>query len=239
MERVTTNLSPARIRTEVIKGKEYLVAGCTMLRTGTFAGSRGPVRYTLDALRKSAPHWENAAVTVGHPRDEWGDHVSANSDDVLRRVGVGRVFDVGMKGGSTLRAEVWLDTAVANRIDPRIVRTIRNGRAIECSTGLFILRGERGADGVLVAHELRPDHLALLPDEVGACSIRDGCGVAVNRHGPAVANCGGSTCGTCASKAVPIETMGFVVLHADDDDPLDQLDAELMRPPVIDWGDRT
>jgi hypothetical protein len=34
-----------------------------------------------------------------------------------------------------------------------------------------------------VARNYRPDHLAILPDQRGACSIEDGCGLNTNRLG--------------------------------------------------------
>lgn len=53
---------------------------------------------------------------------------------------------------------------------------------VELSTGLFtdneVEAGTwNGEDFVAIARNYRPDHLAILPDKVGACSIKDGAGL--------------------------------------------------------------
>ena len=57
----------------------------------------------------------------------------------------------------------------------------KRGEMMEVSTGLFseiepkpgVFKG-RHYKGVV--RNLRPDHLAILPDSIGACSIADGAG---------------------------------------------------------------
>jgi hypothetical protein len=65
---------------------------------------------------------------------------------------------------------------------------------MEVSTGLFsnleMVSGKyEGVPYNAIVRHIRPDHLALLPNEVGACSIDDGCGTMRN-------NCTGCN-GTC------------------------------------------
>ena len=61
---------------------------------------------------------------------------------------------------------------------------------MELSTGLFTDNDEtagvspKGRNYEAVARNHRPDHMAVLPDQVGACSINDGCGVLVNEEKP-------------------------------------------------------
>ncbi|MCH7979611.1 MAG: hypothetical protein IH935_11645 [Acidobacteria bacterium] len=87
-----------------------------------------------------------------------------------------------------LQAEGWFDVDRLMRLDNRILNALHSGRKIELSTGLFIdnEKAEEGADFegkpyAFIARNYRPDHLAILSDQVGACSIRDGCGVMVNQ----------------------------------------------------------
>ncbi len=72
-------------------------------------------------------------------------------------------------------------------MDDRIYKALEAGEPLEVSTGIFGLteKAEENAvfNGVSYSHVLnamRPDHLAVLPDLVGACSLSDGCGLMVN-----------------------------------------------------------
>jgi len=58
---------------------------------------------------------------------------------------------------------------------------------IEVSVGVFsdeeVEQGEwNGEQYMAIAKGLRPDHLAILPDMIGACSIEDGCGIRLNSN---------------------------------------------------------
>jgi hypothetical protein len=62
-----------------------------------------------------------------------------------------------------------------------VVNRLRAGQPVEVSTGYFAdmeaTNGVwNGAAYTGITRNIRPDHLALLPDEVGACSWVDGCG---------------------------------------------------------------
>ena len=70
-------------------------------------------------------------------------------------------------------------------VSPETFAKIQNGNLIEVSVGIFTDNEDAEGDWngekyLAVAHNYRPDHLALLPGEVGACSINDGCGLRVN-----------------------------------------------------------
>ena len=73
-------------------------------------------------------------------------------------------------------------------VDPRIVQNIEAGRVMEVSTGLFYepvpVKGVWNGEAYSVAAgDWQPDHLALLPDKKGACSLADGAGLLVNEAG--------------------------------------------------------
>jgi hypothetical protein len=75
-----------------------------------------------------------------------------------------------------------LDVQRVQQVDERVWAAIQNRRTLEVSTGLFtdniptmgIFNG-REFFGIATNH--KPDHLAVLPDQIGACSIADGCGL--------------------------------------------------------------
>jgi hypothetical protein len=84
--------------------------------------------------------------------------------------------------------ECWIDEARANKIDNRVIEAIQNGDVMEVSTGLNAdYQMEEGVWNderyVATAINYRPDHLAILPDQRGACSIEDGAGLLRNRAG--------------------------------------------------------
>ena len=59
-----------------------------------------------------------------------------------------------------------------------------------------------GKSYTYIAKNYRPDHLAVLPDNSGACSISDGCGVLVNQRN-------GKRLRKGLSKPLVIPTMNF------------------------------
>jgi len=67
-------------------------------------------------------------------------------------------------------------------VDRRIVQAIHRYKPVEVSTGLYAdsiaTNGAvSGKSYRAVARNFRPDHLAILLDTVGACSLQDGCGL--------------------------------------------------------------
>lgn len=173
-------------RTERMGGRGYIVAPVVILVEGIHHGSAGRIFYPLNELSTFPGSWDGRPVTLGHPEID-GEPVSASSPEVLELFCLGTLFntryDEELRG---LRSEVWVDVDRARRIAPELLEAIRNGEAIEVSTGLWF--ESEGGPGVwqneefeLTAASFRPDHLALLPGQVGACSISDGCGLRANK----------------------------------------------------------
>ena len=181
LQNVTTNLSSA-IRHDTMEGREYLVAPMVMLTEGVHKGSNGPLYYPEDELSKTPEAWNHKPVVVYHPTMH-GMGVSACDPDIItkRKVGVIMNTRFDSKTGK-LRAEAWLEKDRISEIDNRISDSLENNSIMEVSTGLFtdnqIEDGEyNGKPYSSVARNYRPDHLALLPDKKGACSIEDGAGL--------------------------------------------------------------
>lgn len=186
-EYLVANLSVGKVRRETMGGRKYLVAPLTLIVPGVLNGSRGPLFYPEDEVAKNFDAWNNVPITVGHPKTE-GRHVSARDPEVLDKQGIGVVLKANVRG--RLRAEGWFDAERTRQVDKRIYEALVKNKPIELSTGLFTENepapsgaNHKGKSYSFIARNYKPDHLAVLPDQVGACSIRDGCGVNVNQGG--------------------------------------------------------
>ncbi len=169
--------------TRNIAGKDYLIIPVVMIREGVHCGSAGPLLHVVEELEKSVPLWDGKPVTISHPSVN-GVFVSADDPTVLANWAVGEVHDVRMEGDK-LRANAWLDVQKLTALSPETLEMIQNCELIEVSVGVFSeeepTAGEwKGEQYTAINRNYIPDHLALLPGEVGACSIMDGCGVRVN-----------------------------------------------------------
>lgn len=174
------------VRTEQLHGKNNIVVPVVMMVEGVHSGSHGPILHLAEELGRYPESWDGIPVTIGHPNVN-GSYVSANSPDVLDDWAVGRIFNTRMDG-SLLRAEAWIDEDDLMRISEETLTRLNDNEVIEVSVGVF--SDEETASGIwnmenynAIARNHRPNHLALLPDEIGACSIEDGCGVRVNQKG--------------------------------------------------------
>lgn len=173
------NLAPS-YRTETLDGTEYLVVPMVMITNGVHAGSRGPVLYPADELKKSESVWNHKPIVVYHPMKS-GQHVTACTPDVLTKRKVGLILNTKYDDPK-LRAEAWLDRKKLESVDPRILQAVLANKLVEVSTGLWSDSLDQpgtfnAKEYKFVAVNFRPDHLAILPDMVGACSIADGAGL--------------------------------------------------------------
>ena len=174
------------IRTETHQGVKHLVVPVIMLKEGVHNGSAGPLLHTQEELGKFPAAWNGIPVSIGHP-EENGQPVSANSPKVIDQSVIGRVYNSKMEDGK-LKGEVWADAEKLKQLSPLAYAYIMQQKPLDVSVGVFSddepATGEwNGENYTAIARNYRPDHLALLPDAVGACSWRDGCGIRVNAEG--------------------------------------------------------
>lgn len=177
---VTVNfqLSP-QVRRETHDGVGYLIAPVVAVRAGVLNGEWLPA----EEIAKSVEAWNNVPLPISHPREN-GVPISVNRADLLAAcVGTFRnshlTFD---KQG--LQGELWLDVAKARMQggDALVALTrIENGEMLEVSTAYE--SEVQPTSGTLngtpyhgIQRTIRPDHLALLTNEKGACSVEHGCG---------------------------------------------------------------
>lgn len=184
METITLNYkSVGRSRRETLGGREYLVAPLSMLVPGVLNGSRGPLFYPPELVNKNPAVWNHMPIVVYHPMEN-GKPTSARDPYILNKQGIGFVFRTKENG----RAEGWFDVENTKRVDPRVYDALVKNQPMELSTGLFTKNkaanpnsAYRGKKYVEIVMDFTPDHLAILPDQKGACSMKDGCGMLVNK----------------------------------------------------------
>lgn len=207
---------PTRI---VLNEQEHLVAPVVMVVEGVLNGGLIP------GEELHPQDWNAVAITIGHPQDASGLPHSARQPQVLASCGVGHLFHVrrgtGQRRGhpvASLQGELWLNLADVGRCGPdaqQAVDALEGQAGLECSTAFFS-DAERQAGSFYgdvyteIHRNLRPDHLALLPNEIGACSWADGCGAPRLNHATLTYTsvshpcaCSGASC-TCDEGDVPM-----------------------------------
>ena len=184
----TDSAVPAyEVRREVFNNKQYLVVPVTMMVEGVHSGSHGPLLHLASELGKVTESWNGIPVTIYHPQNEEGQFVSANSPQVLSEYAAGIVFNSRMEGES-LKAEIWFEEDRLQVVSPETYQRVLDGDIIEVSVGVFSEEdgsaGQyKGENYTAIARNHRPDHLAVLPRQKGACSVEDGCGIRTNQKG--------------------------------------------------------
>jgi len=161
-----------------------------MMVEGVHRGSHGALLHLINDLGKFPEAWNGIPVVINHPVKD-GVNVSANSPDIVDEQIIGRVYNAHVKDNAKLAAEVWIDEERIKQISANVLRQLQEGKTLEVSLGVFneeeYTPGEwNGEHYDAIARNHRPDHLALLPDGVGACSVADGCGIRVNSDDQAI-----------------------------------------------------
>lgn len=175
---VTVNfqLTP-HVRRETHGGTEYVVAPVVAVRVGVLNGAWLPA----EEIAKSVAAWNGVPLPIGHPKEN-GNFISVNRADILATC-VG-TFQRATFDGSALRGELWIDVAKATAQGGDALVTLQrleSGAMLEVSTAyetdMDLVTGSLNGHAYNgIQRNIRPDHLALLPNEVGACSVVDGCG---------------------------------------------------------------
>lgn len=179
MELLVCNLS-GKPRKETLLGREYLVTPATLIIPKVLNGNRGRGYYPLDEIEAGAGAWNIMPIVRNHPVVN-GQAVTARNPIILQERGMGFVFNSKVDG--KLTAETWFDVENTKRVDPNIYSAVERGDRIELSTGLDVsfdmTKGvtNAGEEYDWVARSHKPDHLAVITNGKGACSIDHGCGV--------------------------------------------------------------
>lgn len=177
------------LRYEIMGGTNYAVVPMVMLAEGVHIGSNGPLFYPAEELSKTPAAWDHKPVVVYHPTMN-GQAISACKPEVISRRKVGLIMNTKWEPGKAgkpgrLKAEAYLELNRLGEVDKRVLEAVKTGTMMEVSTGLFT--DNENKEGMwktesykAIAKNYRADHLAILPDEKGAFSIKDGGGLMRN-----------------------------------------------------------
>jgi hypothetical protein len=186
-QEVVTNVAPTKATTRytTLNGTKYTVVPVVMITEGVHAGSDGPVNYPPHELAKTPAVWNHKPIVVYHPNG-----TTACDPAVLETSKIGMIMNTRYeyrtaKGPGRLVGEAWLEAARLPLVDTRVEDAVKNLSVMEVSTGLYMdfLTKNGQVDGKQFEVEgtnFRPDHLAVLPDQKGACSVADGAGLMRN-----------------------------------------------------------
>ena len=173
------------IRTEKMNNRTYIVAPAVPIVAGVHNGEL----VTYEELAVFPDSWSGRPLPIGHPADVSGVAVTAGSPKVMEESVVGFLFNVVARDDiQGISGEIWVDKDKADEVvgGQEVLNKLQAGVQLEVSTGYWTFvdntPGEwRGPDGKVEKYTrsqygIRPDHLALLPFDTGACSWKDGCG---------------------------------------------------------------
>lgn len=184
-QKIVANFT-AKTRKEKFQGKEYLVVPTVMITEGVHSGSEGPILYEAADLKKNPTVWNMKPVVINHPVKD-GEGISACNPDVIEASGVGMLMNTHWHNGG-LKTESWLDPIKLAQVAPNVLASIQKGEMVEVSTGLYhdpeeVTGTWNNETYKAKARNILPDHLAILPNDKGACSIADGAGLLRNADG--------------------------------------------------------
>lgn len=182
--RLVANVKTADIRVDNLQGREYTVVPMVMLVEGVHNGSAGAYYYPAEECSKLPHSWNSKPVVIYHPDGE-----TACLPEILNTRGIGNIMNTKWDTAENrLVAEAWIDMTLVNKVDPRVAKAIDEKLILELSTGLDAttdgIPGEwNGEEHLGTLSNFSPDHVAILPDQIGACSVADGAGFFRNSTG--------------------------------------------------------
>jgi hypothetical protein len=174
------NSLSAAVRDDTFDGRPFLVAPVVAVKAGVLNGEL----LLADEINHFVEAWNNRPIMLTHPVNAQGAPISANAKPVLEAMSFGMLLNCAFKDNGLL-GEIWIDLGKAKQLggDAMLcVERLRTQQPIEVSTGYWCDPEPKsgtfnGQKYTAIQHNLRPDHLALLPHDLGACSWQDGCGV--------------------------------------------------------------
>lgn len=164
----------------------------------------------MDEFGAFIKDWDGVRLVLRHPKENNGSARVPFPDVPVIGNFYGAMLD---EANSRMIGEYWFDEGalLATNEGKGIYDSILAGRIVETSTGYYANLEDKpgnykGLNYIGVQREIHPDHIAILPDEIGACSIRDGCGVNRNSAMGGDATPGASyvigNCEGCAMKNI-------------------------------------
>lgn len=185
------NLTAAigEVRYGTYQSRQHIIVPVVALQVGVLqaVNAQQPELVTQECLATCPDSWNGRPVVLGHPTRD-GQQISANAPSVLEEKAFGSIFNARLKGPRLLM-DAWIDPAKAERVGAgMMLGRIVAGEVVEVSVGAFVVLSKT----VGVHHgkpfsgawtSVLPDHLAFLPNGVGACSVAMGCGTRAAAEG--------------------------------------------------------
>jgi hypothetical protein len=210
----TSRMTVNKVRREKRDGRDFLVAPFISLRPQTLAGSKGGLYYPESEIAANPGIWNGVPLTLSHPTDPLTNTPeSARQPHVAERFQLGTVYNDRLMSDGSRGGEAWFDVQQTATKAPslygKLMRAARGQRQapLELSTGLYTDNipayghDSKGKPYHAIATNYKPDHLAVLENQTGACSVEDGCSINLNSL---TRNCkpGGKCCGKCRKAKV-------------------------------------
>ena len=172
---------------ETIDSKPYLCAKAVMVGEAVLNQELLPA----EEIKRSVDGWGGRPLTIGHPVDNNGSPIDANTPEALEKFGAGMIFNVEYnENDKKLRCHIYFDENKKDKSSEHraVYDAIVSGNPpLEVSTGYFVLdpiqnSGEyAGEEFQSVQSSIMPNHFAILyGEEKGAFSREMGGGVHVN-----------------------------------------------------------
>lgn len=182
---IALNATSDTIRTEKLDGKTYIVAPVIPLVEGVHNGEF----ISFEEMSVFPEMWDGRPLPIDHPMKD-GEPATAGSPDVMESSVVGFLFNVQVRDDIRgIAGEIWIDIDKAEKVagGTEAINRIQSGGHLEVSTAYYcFIDGNPGEWKNPRTNQIekysssqvqvRPDHLALLPFDTGACSWKDGCG---------------------------------------------------------------
>lgn len=168
----------ATVRREMIGGRSHLVMPVIALKEGVIHAMNSSADELVPYDEMPADGWDKIPVFINHPLRN-NSPVSAKTPGVMREA-VGFVRNAGTHAADkTLRMEACVDEQKAPK---SFLDRIASNPSMDVSVGVMTATdhtaGEyNGKPYASIWRNIKPDHLALLPEITGACSWDMGCGV--------------------------------------------------------------
>ena len=147
--------------------------------------------YPAGEINRSFESIEDTPAPIGHPMDEAGNYISANSGKGLLDFYAGAVNTNVRKVGEKVLMDIEIneEQAWAHQKGVELMEALDAKNPIHLSTGLFLNTKEsrgldvNGKEYNYVGSDFDFDHVAILLDEPGAATPEQGVGMFVNAKG--------------------------------------------------------
>lgn len=178
-QHITVNLNTSAAYEAERNGRTHVVVPAI-----TAQGVMNRILYLPEELDAAIPTCNGRAVTVGHPKIN-GEYVAS----ALPEVDTYGTFLSGFIQDAALAGNLWIDRDFLEQHESgqEILDAINNEDPINVSWGFYIdiepVRGSyNGREFDYIARNIRGEHVAMLPNEIGACSVDDGCGTSLTSN---------------------------------------------------------